>query len=384
MDKNSSGNGSPFNFDDISSYSSPKEYNKKRKNKRGRVVLKSIIAVFCCLLIGGGIALTYISTDLLSGLSTVSISKDKDVLGIPDLDLNTDSVVNIALFGVDTRGNTFTGNADTIMILSVDNKHNKIKLISILRDSTVLIEGQGDKGYINWVTKINAAYAEGGPELAIRTINTNFNTNIYDYVTVNFVQMAKIVEAFGGTTITITDAEMQQINNNLAMTMKQNSDSGVTENDYINESGRVHLNGNQAVAYGRIRKIDSDFERVKRQQAVVSGLLESAAKLPKSEYYSLAKELFPMCETSFNGFDDIFALAPIIINGFTIEKINVPDAEVEVNFFDGEDSSGIWVLTYDLDVASQRIEAFIYEDQSQYYEWYKDYFEGLRNKNNDN
>ena len=81
-----------------------------------------------------------------------------------------DSVRNIALFGVDSRNGDFTGLSDVVMILTVDNKHGKIKMTSILRDSEVQIEGESyNMGYLNYTDKINAAYQYGGPELAIRT-----------------------------------------------------------------------------------------------------------------------------------------------------------------------------------------------------------------------
>ena len=95
------------------------------------------------------------------------------------------------------------------MILTVDNKHQKLKLTSILRDSEVTIDGERFNGeYIHYTDKINAAYNLGGPELAIRTLNQNFGLDIRDYVTVNFANMAAIVDAFGGVDITMTADEV--------------------------------------------------------------------------------------------------------------------------------------------------------------------------------
>ena len=117
---------------------------------------------------------------------------------------------------MDARDNEFTGQSDAIMILTVDNKHHKLKLTSVLRDSKVPIEGVTLSGQeINWDTKINAAYAEGGPELAIRTLNQNFGLDITDYVTINFANMAAVRRCFWGTQITITTEEAEQINRNL-------------------------------------------------------------------------------------------------------------------------------------------------------------------------
>lgn len=131
--------------------------------------------------------------------------------------------------------------------------------------------------------KITHAYAYGGPELAIKTINQNFNLDIKNYVTVNFHQMAEIVDAFGGVDMDLTADEVYQLNQNL-WTLSQESPGTVVSSDYILniygemdlingpfEGGTYHLNGNQAVAYARIRHIDSDDVRASRQQEDASG-----------------------------------------------------------------------------------------------------------------
>ena len=180
-------------------------------------MLRGIAIFFCLIFILCGSGLVYVSTNLLSGLSTTTIAKDDDSLGIDTKNIvMDDSIKNIALFGLDSRNGEFTGRSDVIMILSVDNKHGKLKLTSILRDSELTIEGEGNDGsYLNYVDKINAAYFYGGPELAIRTINQNFGLDIRDYVTINFANMASIVDAFGGVDIELTAEEVEAVNDNL-------------------------------------------------------------------------------------------------------------------------------------------------------------------------
>ena len=186
-------------FEDMSSYSSSKEYKKRRKNRRGRTVAKSLFGVLCVLMILLGTGSMYISTELIGDLTTTTITKDKDALGIQESAILDNSIKNIALFGLDSRTSEFKGQSDVIMILTVDNRHHSIKMTSIMRDTRVPIEGQGFEQYIDgWDTRINAAYAYGGPELAIRTLNQHFGLDIEDYVTINFVNMAAIVDAFGG------------------------------------------------------------------------------------------------------------------------------------------------------------------------------------------
>ena len=102
------------------------------------------------------------------------------------------------------------------MILSVDGVHGKLKLTSILRDSELSINGETLNGdYVNYTAKINNAYRLGGPELAIRTLNRTLVWDIRKYVTVNFANMAAIVDAFGGVDMELTAEEVGAINDNL-------------------------------------------------------------------------------------------------------------------------------------------------------------------------
>lgn len=389
-------------FEDVSSYSSSKEYKKRKKNRRGRAVLRGIAIFFCLIFILCGSGLVYVSTNLLSGLSTTTIAKDDDSLGIDTKNIvMDDSIKNIALFGLDSRNGEFTGRSDVIMILSVDNKHGKLKLTSILRDSELTIEGESNDGsYLNYVDKINAAYYYGGPELAIRTINQNFGLDIRDYVTINFANMASIVDAFGGVDIELTAEEVKAVNDNLWALSQEVEDqkemdqqdgtydgqvySEITYEDYIPtvngdvdlmygeyEGGMYHLNGNQAVAYGRIRKIDSDYQRVERQQTVFSALVGKLEGMGLTDYTGLIQQLMPYCETSLD-LTDILGMTPILFTGFSISSISVPDPDYETDLFDGQDSSNIYHMIYDPTGAAKRISSFIYEEDSPYWNEYGD------------
>lgn len=387
-------------FEDVSSYSSSKEYKKRKKNRRGRAVLRGIAIFFCMVFILCGGGLVYVSTNLLSGLTTTSIAKDNDSLGIDAENIvMDDSIKNIALFGVDSRNGEFKGLSDVIMILTVDNKHGKIKMTSILRDSEVTIEGESySQGYLNYVDKINVAYQYGGPELAIRTLNQNFSMDIRDYVTINFANMAAIVDAFGGVDLELTAEEVKAVNDNLwALSQevedKKESDlqNGITDEiyaeitygDYIPtiygdvdlmygeyEGGTYHLNGNQAVAYGRIRKIDSDYVRVERQQNVLMALVGKLEGMGITDYTSLIQQLLPYCETSLD-LTDIIGMTPILFTDFSISRISVPNPEYETDLID-DTIDGVYHMIYDPTGAAKRISSFIYEEDSPYWNEYGD------------
>lgn len=271
-------------FQDISSYSSKQAYKKNQKKKK-RTGLKVFLSFICVILVLVGGVMIYASTVLLGDLKTTTITKDKTELGISEETKSEAGITNIALFGVDARdydGGTFAGRSDAIMVMSIDNVHHKVKLTSIMRDVRVYM-GDGspyDSGY----DKLNHAYMYGGPEQAIRTINQNFGLDIQDYVTVNFSAMAKIVDAFGGVNIDLTEDEISEINKNMYALAAESPESmagDVSTYAPLSAGEGVLLNGDEAVAYGRIRAIDNDNGRVERQQEVLSALLSKASSISK-------------------------------------------------------------------------------------------------------
>lgn len=354
-------------FQDISSYSSPRRRREDQRRPSGRdasrrtrkksSVGKKIAVTFLVLLILVGAGFFYVFGYLLNGLTMTSITKDPVELGIQDGAMSHSQIKNIALFGLDAREDEDVGRSDALMIMSVDQKHSKLKIISILRDSEVIIDGYGSD-------KITHAYAYGGPELAIKTLNQNYNLDIEDYVTVNFIQMAEIVDAFGGVEINVTDDEMTEINNNLAMQQAESNDAKILDSDYLSQSGDLLLNGNQAVAYARIRHLDSDDVRASRQQEVLMGLVKSLKSKSVLDYPELIRKIMPMCETSLD-FGDIMGMSPFMLTDFEMETLSIPGEE-EQPYGDYNDA-GAWVYRYDITAASQHISRFIYEEESPYY-----------------
>ncbi len=387
-------------FEDVSSYSSSLrkkedmkelERQKKKKGSTAKKVILITLAVLI-LLIGGGFY--YVFGYLLKDLTVEAIPKSKGELGIHSEVQMDNSIKNIALFGVDARPNETQVRSDAIMIVSVDNKHGKIKMASVLRDSNVSMKMKDDYGDAYYMDdKITHAYYYGGPELAVQTLNRNFGLNIEDFVTVDFAQMAKIVDAVGGVDIEISGAEAKEINENLytlsreVAEEKENSQwdddydedyfPKIVNTDYLKniygtrdfayadasefESGTYHLNGNQAVAYGRIRYLDSDDVRSVRQQNVLKALIESVRGKSKLEYPEMIRKLMPMCKTSLD-FTDIMGMIPIMLTDFTVESITVP-GESE-NARGGYNTRGGWVYMYDLVEAARHINRFIYEEEA--------------------
>ncbi len=325
-----------------------KQQTKKRPLAIFFTVLLSLIGVLCICISGLLLMFKYNRNAELDALTN-------EQLGINEtLD---DDVINIALFGIDTRNlNSFRGNSDSIMILSIDHAHHAIKITSIMRDTIVPIEGYG-------VSKINAAYAKGGPELAIKTLNQAFNLNIRDYATVNFLGMSDIIDAVGGIELTITEAERQHINGNMYAT---HVDSG-TPFIPVETAGYQTLNGTQAVTFARLRKVSTssgerdDFGRTDRQRLVMEKLFNKALSMSKTKYPALIKSLLPYMETSLT-YSDIFSMAGILGDDIQFKQARLPqDYAMEIPEQDYPASLGS-VLYYNLDYATNMLHAFIYDD----------------------
>lgn len=293
------------------------------------------------------------------------ITEDHEELGVENV-IDKD-IVNVALFGIDTRNlNSFKGNSDSIMILSLNTTTKKVKIISVMRDTFVPIAYNGITTY----NKINSAYSKGGPELAIKTLNTNFGLDITEYATVNFYGMVDIIDAVGGIEAELTTAEIASATKNLyavnACIKEICEGLGKNPNEhYITKSGVQHLNGIQAVAYSRIRYVaniwgtNNDYGRTDRQRYVMEQLFNKALTLEKSQYIKLAKSLIPCSETSLS-YSEIIGLAfDILLKSPTFSQARMPQQEFLMT---QPNTSAGSVVYYDLEFAKTLIHSFIYDD----------------------
>ena len=234
--------------------------------------------------------------------------QDSDLADIdPDeLEINTDlpdTYVNILLLGVDSRtDNTKTGLSDVIMILSINKETGELKLSSIARDTAVVVPGFKN------VYRINVAYkfgsdteaeqkADGGPKLAMRTVNRNFQMNAERFVTINFFGLAAIIDSLGGVDIELTKAEANRINYELRKEPLDN----VKRDKVEGTAGVHHLDGMQAVTYARIRGIDNDFMRTARQRKLLEVLLDTVIKdMDMNKMMDLMDSVLPYVYTNIS------------------------------------------------------------------------------------
>lgn len=326
---------------------------KKKYKKRRIFFVISLLLLFIVGIIG-----FYVTNKLGKLNKDSSISVSKEDLGIDKATEDTlnsfsssDDVVNIALFGLDQRTEDEPCRSDAIIVLSVDTAHKKLKLTSIMRDSYVNIDGHGKD-------KLNHAYAYGGPQLAIKTLNQNFKLNITDYVSINFFELEKLIDDLGGVVIDIKPAEVPFINDH----MKEVASLTQTPVTLLKNSGSQNLNGRQALAYSRIRyQGNGDYERTDRQRKVLEAIMHKVLNSNVSQYPALLDKLGPHVTTSLSNMEILSLGTSVVTSGTTnIEQVRFP---YDGYFNDSGKMIGeVWYLPYDLDETSNQIHEYIYND----------------------
>lgn len=257
----------------------------------------------------------------------------------------------IALFGIDARSNTDMeeGNrSDSIMIASINNDTKEVRIVSVYRDTLLEIEdGSG------LTTKINAAYAYGGPELAIQTLNSNLDLQITDFVTVNFLALTKAIDDLGGINVDITEGELAVINSGIS---EQMNITGIYS-DGVFTTGPQLLNGTQATAYARIRSTDQgDITRTERQREVLSKMIAKAKASDLSTVNNIIDDVFPNICTSISK-EDMLALAKGLMQYELGDTIGFPMAWTPVNHA----SKGSIIVPANLEANVSALHEFLFD-----------------------
>ena len=272
-----------------------KKLTKRQQQKRKLIIFGA--EVLCLLLLLG---VTYVWS-LWQKIDVQSDMGDSEAGINEDLDEDTmetlEGYTNIAIFGLDNRGNGKydRGNSDVIMIASIDNKTKEVKLVSVYRD-TYLNVGSGK------YNKANSAYARGGAKAAVQMLNTNLDLNIKEYMCVDWNAVVEAVDALGGVEIEITEQERVMIND---LIVEIDYFVGSTTSQ-VKKAGVQNLTGAQATAYARIRKTaGNDFKRTSRQRIVLEAMLNKAKQ-------SDIKTLMNICEAVFDDVSTSLSLTEII------------------------------------------------------------------------
>ncbi len=262
---------------------------KKKKRRSCMGVLLSFLLVIV-LIVGGAFAgVNVIANSYINKIKTTPLDESKYPLITVNEDKNMKKYTNIALFGIDTREEDIQNintRSDSIIIVSINNRTKDVQLTSIYRDTLCSMDGT--------YTKIAHAYANGGPSLAISTINRNYDLNITQYATVNFKVMANIINAIGGVELEVESDFIADLNKYIGEVNKVCGG----DSPGFDQAGIYNFDGNQAVAYSRIRhNQNGDFSRANRQRIVLQAIEKKAKKEPL-QFLTAIKSVLPQIQTN--------------------------------------------------------------------------------------
>ena len=245
-----------------------------------------------------------------------------------------EQVRNYLLFGLDDYNSS-----DSVVLVSLDSLHKKVKMFSLPRDSYVLIPEWGT------YTKLTYAYSTGGPTMAVGTVNYNLSLNVRDYVSLKFDEVEQLIDLVGGVTVNMGYAEWEY--------MTECKVQGLNV-------GPCHLDGKTAVFYMRLRETDSELRRMERQREVLYALYEAAMQLPVEKYPELVRSGMEMCTTSLDSYSLLSLLLEAVQGGYSLKQYGMLDL---IEYWGGSfNDQGAFYVVYDLDYASDTLYRLIYED----------------------
>lgn len=314
-----------------------------------------ILSVLLIILAGTGF---YINSILDQVGETAIIDKDTgEIVDTPEENgissnaptVKETGIINILLMGNDRRSKDDPGHSDSMMIASIDKKQKVVKITSLMRDMYVPIPGKEDN-------RINTAYLYGGPALSIKTVNTNFNMNIEDYISVDFFALEEIINQVGGVPIDIKREEIKVINQYIDNL--NNISDGTERADRITSSGLQTLSGRQAVAYSRVRYVGrDDFERTERQRKVLNEIFKAGKAISITKVPDLIGTFLPNVETSLSKTEILdIAIAMLGFNTQDIEQFRIPADGTYKDEWVGE----MLVLKPDIEANKKLLHEFIF------------------------
>ena len=260
-------------------------------------------------------------------------------------------IENILLIGLDGTNDKLPKRSDTMIILTIDKLNKSLKLTSLARDTLVKIPGRGEE-------KLTHAYAYGQEELLMQTINENFDLDIKDYAVVNFKSFIDIVDIIGGVDINVNEKEIHHLNEVIKECYGVNHED--TKNiEYITSSGNHNLNGYQALAYARIRKLDTIYKRDERQRLILTNIAHKLSDVSISKYPQIAKSILRHIKVNI-AFNKIIDLAFIAheLASYDISQLEFPISEYREEGRIGE--KGTYVVKWDKNKNIELLHQFIY------------------------
>lgn len=329
-------------------YSNSLDLKKKIKRKRIINVIVIVLSLLCAL---GGSVILY-GNAMLASLNSNAYSKDSSISDNASGDatftnniIKDPMVLNIMIFGSDVRpGVKGNGNADTMLMISIDNRRKKLKVISFMRDMFLEIPGHEK-------AKLNAAYSWGGPDLSVDAIEKNLGVDIDRYVVLYFDTFPEIVDALGGIDVDLTKEEASYLRELCNVSQAKGA-------------GTCHLDGQDALEYVRMRHVGGgdDFARTRRQRYFITQLVNKFKSTSDvSTIASLATKFLPAITTNIS-VDEMTGLTKNSIKymNYPLVEYRLPTSD---NVADGTDKKWGAILNIkSLKKAREDIARFIYED----------------------
>ena len=290
---------------------------KKKKMNKGLKIFLIILLVLVIIIVGLGVAGYTFVNGKIGKMQKENI--DTTAVGInEETKQELKGYRNIALLGIDSRADDYgLGNrSDCMMIASINQETNEIKLISVYRDTYVYVMGNGTKR----LDKITHAYSYGGAQNTLKSLNEAMDLNITEFVTVNFDAVIAAVDSLGGVYIDIDESEIKYVNDYIDAT----SESSRVKSSHITHSGRQKLDGVQAVSYTRVRyTAGGDYKRTERMRTVVEAMLSKAKTLNVGQLNSFADTILPKIRTNIST-SEIWGLIPKLASFKVTESIGWP------------------------------------------------------------
>lgn len=290
---------------------------KKKKMNKGLKIFLIILLVLVIFILGLGVAGYTFVNGKIGKMQKENI--DTTAVGInEETKQELKGYRNIALLGIDSRADDYgLGNrSDCMMIASINQETNEIKLISVYRDTYVYVMENGTKR----LDKITHAYSYGGAQNTLKSLNEAMDLNITEFVTVNFDAVIAAVDSLGGVYIDIDESEIKYVNDYIDAT----SESSGVKSSHITHAGNQKLDGVQAVSYSRVRyTAGGDYKRTERMRTVVEAMLSKAKTLNVGQLNSFADTILPKIRTNISS-SEIWGLIPKLASFKVTESIGWP------------------------------------------------------------
>jgi LCP family protein required for cell wall assembly len=257
---------------------------------------------------------------------TIDLSGELNEEDLPKI-CNNKNVKHFLFLATDNRGKGSAGRSDSMILVSVNSKTEKVVLCSFLRDIYAKYPKEPKSPVAGGYDKLTHAHAYGGPELTMAVLKETFNIEVNQYAKVDFFSFREIIDSMGGVDLYLTADEVYIINDILSWEDSANEALKVTQKDQITSKGdgMYHLTGVQALTHARNRTLGSDWARTQRQRELIEAMMKKASSLSLSQLNNLLNTVLPLITTNIpkNELKEVVGNVPSYL-GYETESTRIP------------------------------------------------------------